>query len=80
MSILNFYNAIHRNDWEWRWHLGGGSIHTRAKDMKDLRNEDDLRRGRTIEFQVAKLLGRPIRKKKVANLAEWRVNRARKRA
>lgn len=38
--------------WRWRWHLQGGSHHWAAHDLQDLRNDEDLKRHRAIQFAV----------------------------
>jgi hypothetical protein len=64
-------------EWRWRWHLQGGSGLFHARSLRDLRNDEDLKRWRVIEFQV-RATGRAIRKRKVVSLAAWRIERAKR--
>jgi hypothetical protein len=67
-------NSEHVAEWRWRWHLQGGSKHWAARSLKDLRNDEDLKRWRRIEFQRrhTKFGG------KVVNLAAVRIQRAKR--
>lgn len=79
MSIggyMDMRNQINRARWMWRWAQQGGSMHWRARDLQDLRNDEDRRRGRHIDFLVRHTKGA---KKKVISLAAVRIARARKR-
>lgn len=38
--------------WLWRTHLRGGSMHVKARDLQDLRNEEDMRRWRPVEVRL----------------------------
>lgn len=50
-SHLDLKNQINRAKWAWRWHMQKGSSGWSARPYPDLRNEDDLRRYRLIEFK-----------------------------
>ena len=51
-------------------------MHWRARDLQDLRNDEDRRRGRYIQFLVRHT---KTTKRKVVNLAAERIRRARYR-
>ena len=70
-------NSERRAQWLWRWHLQGGSTFVSARPMLDLRNGEDLRRGRIIEFKVRRL--RKGSRGNVINLAAWRIGNARRK-
>jgi hypothetical protein len=71
LDAKNSRNVAH---WRWRWHLQGGSKHWMARSLKDLRNDEDLKRWRNIEFQRrhTKFGG------KVVNLAAVRIQRGKR--
>lgn len=64
--------------WRWRWHLQGGSKHWAARDLQDLRNENDMRRYRAVQFGVWQALRRVLRAPKKANVAQLRIKRAKR--
>lgn len=74
LSFTYYRNQENKARWYWRWAKQGGSFFTTARDLRDLRNAEDLRRWRTIEFKRRRL-GKKARK--VVNLAAWRIDRAR---
>lgn len=76
-GYLYYRNQENRARWAWRWAKQGGSFFTLARDLRDLRNAEDLRRWRQIEFK-RRNLSKHVRK--VVNLAAWRINRARRRS
>jgi hypothetical protein len=51
-------NSVAAAAWGWRWHLQGGSRFWVARDLTDLRNDDQLRQWRGIECSVRELLSR----------------------
>lgn len=61
--------------WRWRWHLQGGSRFWIARPLQDLRNEEDLSRWRRLE---GALRHTPKSKRKVVNIAAWRIRNARR--
>jgi hypothetical protein len=63
--------------WRWRWHLQAGSRFWVARDLQDLRNEEDLRRWREIEGKRRQL---PKRFRKVVKINSWRFANARRRS
>lgn len=73
-DYLYYKNQENKARWYWKWVRYGGSFFTAARDLSDLRNAEDLRRGRAIEFKR-----RRINKKyrKIINLAAWRMERVR---
>jgi len=77
LSLTYYRNQENKARWYWRWAKQGGSFFTTARDLRDLRNAEDLRRWRTIEFKRRRL-GKKARK--VISLAAWRINRARRRS
>lgn len=74
LSFTYYRNQENKARWYWRWAKQGGSFFTTARDLRDLRNAEDLRRWRHIEFKRRRL-GKKARK--VVNLAAWRIDRAR---
>jgi len=74
LSFTYYRNQENKARWYWRWAKQGGSFFTTARDLRDLRNAEDLRRWRTIEFKRRRL-GKKARK--VISLAAWRIDRAR---
>jgi len=76
-EIGGYLDAKNRENvagWAWRWHLQGGSKFWVARPLRDLRNDEDLKRWREIELK-RRHLSKQVRK--VVNLAAWRINRAR---
>lgn len=76
-GYLYYRNQENRARWMWRWAKQGGSFFTIARDLRDLRNDEDLKRWRAIESK-RQHLSKQVRK--VVNLAAWRINRARRRS
>lgn len=77
-GYLDAKNDANRARWMWRWAQQGGSIHWKARDLLDLRNEDDLKRWRRLAYALRHTVKS---KRKVINLAAVRIARAkRKRA
>lgn len=72
-GYLYYRNQENRARWAWRWVKQGGSFFTTARDLQDLRNEEDLSRWRKTEF---KLRHTPKSKRKIINLAAVRIARA----
>jgi hypothetical protein len=77
-GYLDFRNQENIARYIWRRHLQGGSSFWRARDLQDLRNDEDRRRWRVIEQKVRET-GRGAKAKKVISLAAIRIARARKR-
>jgi hypothetical protein len=69
-------NQMNKAQWAWRWALQGGSMHWAARPLQDLRNDDDRRLYRMIEF---KRRHSPFGRR-IVNLAAWRFERARRQA
>lgn len=79
MSKLNFLdvkNLTNIGRWWQRWKLWGGSMGWHARPMQDLRNEEQLRSYRDIEFRRRHT---PYGEAQIVNLAAWRLRRARRR-
>lgn len=75
-GFLDLKNSISTAKWRWRWHLQGGSSHWAARSLRDLRNDEDLRRYRCIELKRRHTpFGR-----RVVNLAAFRFERIRQQA
>lgn len=72
-GYLDLKNQINRARWMWAWARQGGSPFVRARDLQDLRNEEDLSRWRKTAF---KLRHTPKSKRKIINLAAVRIARA----
>lgn len=72
-GYLDIKNSANVAKWRWRWHLQGGSSGWSARPLQDLRNEEDLRRGRAIDLKRRQL--RPS-KRQVINLCRERIQRA----
>jgi len=83
MSVRDISDHLQRRNgeslarWREKWFLQGGTLF-HARPLQDLRNEDQLRRWRTIEWQVRQT-GKSLKTRTVVNLAVWRMSRARKR-
>lgn len=71
---LALKNSRHVALWRWRWHLQGGSKFWIARDLQDLRNEEDLKRWRKTDWR----LRHTPYSKRVVNIAAWRIERARR--
>lgn len=70
LDHLALRNSLNRARWAWRWAQQGGTYFTTARPLQDLRNDEDLKRWREIEFKRRQV-------RKVVNLAAWKINRAR---
>lgn len=76
-GYLYYRNQENRARWMCRWARQGGSFFTPARPLMDLRNAEDLRRWRVIEFK-RRHLGKKARK--VISLAAWRMKNAGRRS
>lgn len=76
-GYLYYKNQANRARWMWKWARQGGSFFVQARPLLDLRNAEDLKRWRQIEFKRRRL-GKQVRK--VVNIAAWKINRARRRS
>lgn len=75
-GFLDLKNAMNVAAWKWRWALQGGSTLWAARPLRDLRNEEDLKRYRLVEVKRRHTpFGR-----RVVNLAAWRFERVRRQA
>lgn len=54
-GFLGMKNSMHHAKWRWRWHQQGGSHFWVARNLTDLRDEDQLRRWRWIELEARQL-------------------------
>ena len=70
-------NAKRIAEWRERWIAQGGSFHWQARPCLDLRNQDDLRRWRVIEFKRRQTGLSKRAHKKVVNLASWYLRKLR---
>ena len=77
LSHVDVKNLTNVSRWWMRWKLCGGSLFGHARPMQDLRNEEDLRRYREIEF---KRRHTPYGDAAIVNLAAWRLRRARRQS
>lgn len=84
MSTLNGINElIRRNNlnlaaWRERWNAFGGSFHWQPlRQYRDLRNEEDLKRWRVIEFKRRQTGLSKRTHQKVVNLSAWYQRRLR---
>lgn len=75
-GFLALKNSISVAKWRWRWHLQGGSKFWAARNLRDLRNDEDMIRARMIEWKVK----HTPTGKKVVNLAARRIARAKRKA
>lgn len=74
-GLLDLKNQVNVARWRWRWHLQGGSSSWTARPLQDLRNEEDLRRYREIEFDRRHTpFGR-----RVVNINAWKFERIRQK-
>lgn len=76
MKHIDRKNLTNISRWWGRWKLCGGSLLSQARPMQDLRNEEDLKRWREIEFKRRHT--RFGGDNGVVNLAQWRLRRARR--
>lgn len=76
-GYLDIKNSENIAKWRWRWHLQGGSSAWSARPLKDLRNDDDLKRYRAAELRRIHI--RP-RSRKVINLTHEMFQRIRRKA
>lgn len=74
-TYLYLRNLQSHAEWAVRWSRQGGSKYCPARPLMDLRNEEDLRRYRIIEFKRRALK----RKATVINLAHERMERVRRK-
>lgn len=79
-GLLALKNRMNVAKWLWRWHLQGGCMHWRARDLEDRRTDDLRERGRRIETQVREAVREQRRGKRVANLAVLRLQRGLRKA
>lgn len=77
LSHVDVKNLTNISRWWMRWKLCGGSLFGHARPLQDLRNEEDLRRYRVIEF---KRRHTPFGDAAIVNLAAWRLRRARRQS
>jgi hypothetical protein len=76
-TYIDVKNLTNVGRWWSRWKMLGGSFFAPPRPMQDLRNEEDLRRYREIEF---KRRHTPYGDAAIVNLAAWRMRRARRQA
>jgi hypothetical protein len=76
MDELELRNADARAAWHMRWRLQGGSFHWQARPYMDLRNQEQLRQWRVIEFK-RRATGKSKRIEQVVNIAAWKLRRLR---
>jgi hypothetical protein len=62
--------------WRWRWHLQSGSRFWIARDLQDLRTEEELQMWRRLEHALRHT---PYSKRKVVNIARLRDERAKRK-
>lgn len=76
-GFLDLKNSVNHAKWRWRWHRQGGSRFWIARDLTDMRDEDQLRRWRYIETEA-----RQLRRywKPVTHIATARLRKMRKQA
>lgn len=51
-DYLQLRNSLRLAQWQWRWHLQGGSQHFTARDLMDLRNDAELARWRRTRYRL----------------------------
>lgn len=76
---IDLKNRRNTARWLWQSHLRGGSMHVKARDLQDLRNEEDMRRWRYVEVRLFQAR-RELRRGTVVMLARLRSARARRQA
>lgn len=76
LPFTYYRNQENKARWYWRWAKQGGSFFTTARDLRDLRNAEDLRRWRTIEFKRRQTGLSKRSHAKVVNLAAWYLRKA----
>lgn len=78
-GFLGQKNRENTARWMWQSHLRGGSMHVKARDLQDMRNEEDMRRWRYIEIRLVQAR-RELRLGTVVMLARLRAARTRRQA
>jgi hypothetical protein len=76
-GFIDLKNSVNQARWRWRWHQQGGSHFWVARNLTDLRDEDQLRRWRLIEYMVRRL---PRYQSNVVNIATAKFRKMRKQA
>jgi hypothetical protein len=79
-GFLDLRNRVNLAKWMWRWHLQSGGPHWRARNLADLRNEEDRKRGRSIEVSVMQARRELRRARNVVNLVALRMACVRRQA
>jgi hypothetical protein len=74
---LQFKNSQQVALWRWRWHLQGGTRWWIARDLRDLRTEDERATWRRTENRLR--YSPCFQKLRVVNLAHERIERERRR-
>lgn len=77
---LDLRNLTNLAKWKWRWHLQGGGQHWLARNLKDWRNDDDRKRGRSIEVRVMQARRELRRANNIVKLAALQMTGARREA
>lgn len=73
-SFQDLKNAMHLARWKLKWALQGGSCLWHARPLTDKRDDEDLRRWRSIEIKR-----KHARKtNRVVNMVAWRYQRVRR--
>lgn len=75
-GFLDLKNSANIARWRWFWHLQGGSRHWAARSLRDLRNDEDLKRYRLIELKRR----HTPHGRQVVNINAFRFERIRQRA
>lgn len=88
LSFTYYRNQANRARWAYRWAQQGGSFFYRARNLQDLRTAEERWRGYELLKKALAVRGFARRlhrakygdeqKRRVVNLAQWRINRARK--
>lgn len=67
-------NADNLAEWRLKWMYGGGSVSWKARDLMDLRDQEQQRQWRVIVFKVRQS-GKQKRRHQIVNIAAWRLRR-----
>lgn len=82
MNIPGFLaakNALNVAKWYWRNHLQGGCMHWRARDLQDLRTDDERRLWRKTDIELREAKRRKAKSGGIVNLAKLRIERAKRK-
>lgn len=69
-------NADNLDAWRRSWVLQGGSSSWKARDLMDVRDQEQQRQWRVLQFKVRNS-GKQKRRQNIVNIAAWKLRRLR---